>query len=193
MNMVSRWFLQVHDVLSIKLKFILFKFEEDSMSKNLVSILMGSKSDWPIMENAAIILDSLGIGCEAHVLSAHRTPDALFAYIKKAEELGVEVIIGGAGGAAHLPGVIAAKTLLPVIGVPIPSQAFNGMDSLLSIVQMPGGIPVATMAVGKAGAVNAGLFAASILALQNPAYRLAIQKYREQQAEKILAESQLKG
>lgn len=193
MNMVSRWFLQVHDVLSIKLKFILFKFEEDSMSKNLVSILMGSKSDWPIMENAAIILDSLGIGCEAHVLSAHRTPDALFAYIKKAEELGVEVIIGGAGGAAHLPGVIAAKTLLPVIGVPIPSQAFNGMDSLLSIVQMPGGIPVATMAVGKAGAVNAGLFAASILALQNPAYCLAIQKYREQQAEKILAESQLKG
>lgn len=193
MNMVLRWFLQVHDVLSIKLKFILFKFEEDSMSKNLVSILMGSKSDWPIMENAAIILDSLGIGCEAHVLSAHRTPDALFAYIKKAEELGVEVIIGGAGGAAHLPGVIAAKTLLPVIGVPIPSQAFNGMDSLLSIVQMPGGIPVATMAVGKAGAVNAGLFAASILALQNPVYRLAIQKYREQQAEKILAESQLKG
>lgn len=163
------------------------------MSKNLVSILMGSKSDWPIMENAAIILDSLGIGCEAHVLSAHRTPDALFAYIKKAEELGIEVIIGGAGGAAHLPGVIAAKTLLPVIGVPITSQAFNGMDSLLSIVQMPGGIPVATMAVGKAGAVNAGLFAASILALKNVEYRLAIQKYREQQAEKILADSKLKG
>lgn len=159
------------------------------MSKNLVSILMGSKSDWPIMENAAIILDTLGIGCEAHVLSAHRTPDALFSYLKKAEQQGIEVIIAGAGGAAHLPGVIAAKTLLPVIGVPIPSQAFNGMDSLLSIVQMPGGIPVATMAVGKAGAVNAGLFAASLF----PEYRSLIQKYREQQAEKILAESQLKG
>lgn len=159
------------------------------MSKNLVSILMGSKSDWPIMENAAIILDMLGIGCEAHVLSAHRTPDALFSYLKKAEQQGIEVIIAGAGGAAHLPGVIAAKTLLPVIGVPIPSQAFNGMDSLLSIVQMPGGIPVATMAVGKAGAVNAGLFAASLF----PEYRSLIQKYREQQAEKILAESQLKG
>ena len=163
------------------------------MSKNLVSILMGSKSDWPIMENAALVLDSLGIQSEAHVLSAHRTPDALFDYVKKAEQRGIEIIIAGAGGAAHLPGVIAAKTLLPVIGVPIPSQAFNGMDSLLSIVQMPGGIPVATMAVGKAGAVNAGLFAASILALNNPEYRAAIQKYREQQAEKILAESQLKG
>lgn len=162
------------------------------MTKNLVSILMGSKSDWPLMENAAIVLDSLGIGCEAHVLSAHRTPDALFDYLKKAEQSGIEVIIGGAGGAAHLPGVIASKTLLPVIGVPIPSQAFNGMDSLLSIVQMPGGIPVATMAVGKAGAVNAGLFAAGILALQKPEYRMALQKYREQQAEKILEESQLK-
>lgn len=162
------------------------------MSKNLVTILMGSKSDWPIMENASIILDTLGIGCEAHVLSAHRTPDALFDYVKKAEGNGIEVIIAGAGGAAHLPGVIAAKTVLPVIGVPIPSQAFNGMDSLLSIVQMPGGIPVATMAVGKAGAVNAGLFAASILALKYAEYRSAIQKYRAAQAEKILAESQLK-
>lgn len=163
------------------------------MSKNVVSILMGSKSDWPIMENAGIVLDSLGIPSEAYVLSAHRTPDALFDYLKKASERGIKIIIGGAGGAAHLPGVIAAKTVLPVIGVPIPSQAFNGMDSLLSIVQMPGGIPVATMAVGKAGAINAGLFAASILALNNPEYRAAIQTYREQQAEKILAESQLKG
>lgn len=162
------------------------------MTKKLVSILMGSKSDWPIMENASLILDTLGIGCEAHVLSAHRTPDALFDYLKNAEQHGIEVVIAGAGGAAHLPGVIAAKTILPVIGVPIPSQAFNGMDSLLSIVQMPGGIPVATMAVGKAGAVNAGLFAASILALKNPALRSAIQKYRATQAEKILAESQLK-
>jgi 5-(carboxyamino)imidazole ribonucleotide mutase len=163
------------------------------MSKNLVSILMGSKSDWPIMENASLVLDSLGIHSEAHVLSAHRTPDALFEYVKEAGQRGIEIIIAGAGGAAHLPGVIAAKTLLPVIGVPIPSQAFNGMDSLLSIVQMPGGIPVATMAVGKAGAVNAGLFAASILALQNPEFLAAIKKYRAEQAEKILAESQLKG
>lgn len=163
------------------------------MSKKLVSILMGSKSDWPIMENASLILDSLNIGNEAHVLSAHRTPDALFDYVKHAAERGIEVIIAGAGGAAHLPGVIAAKTILPVIGVPIPSQAFNGMDSLLSIVQMPGGIPVATMAVGKAGAVNAGLFAASILALSNKEFSIAIQKYREQQARKILEESQLKA
>ncbi len=163
------------------------------MAKNLVSILMGSKSDWPMMEQAGLVLDTLGIGCEAHVLSAHRTPDALFDYLKKAEQQGIEVIIAGAGGAAHLPGVIAAKTVLPVIGVPIPSQAFNGMDSLLSIVQMPGGIPVATMAVGKAGAINAGLFAASILALKYSDYRSAIQKYRAEQAEKILAESQLKG
>jgi 5-(carboxyamino)imidazole ribonucleotide mutase len=163
------------------------------MSNILVSILMGSKSDWPMMEHASLVLDSLNISNEAYVLSAHRTPDALFDHLKKAESRGIEVIIAGAGGAAHLPGVIAAKTLLPVIGVPILSQAFNGMDSLLSIAQMPGGIPVATMAVGKAGAINAGLFAASILSLKNPEFRAAIQAYREQQAQKILAESHLKG
>ncbi len=163
------------------------------MSKILVSILMGSKSDWPIMEHAGLVLDSLNIGNEARVLSAHRTPDALFEYLKTAESRGIEVIIGGAGGAAHLPGVIASKTLLPVIGIPILSQAFNGMDSLLSIAQMPGGIPVATMAVGKAGAINAGLFAASILSLKNPEFRTAIQNYRDQQAKKILEESNLKG
>jgi 5-(carboxyamino)imidazole ribonucleotide mutase len=162
------------------------------MSKILVSILMGSKSDWPIMEHAGLVLDSLNIGNEARVLSAHRTPDALFDYLKTAESRGIEVIIGGAGGAAHLPGVIASKTLLPVIGIPILSQAFNGLDSLLSIAQMPGGIPVATMAVGKAGAINAGLFAASILSLKNPEFRTAIQHYREQQAKKILEESNLK-
>jgi len=163
------------------------------MSKKLVGILMGSKSDWPIMEHASLILDSLNIGNEAHVLSAHRTPDALFDYVKHASERGIEIIIAGAGGAAHLPGVIAAKTILPVIGVPIPSQAFNGMDSLLSIVQMPGGIPVATMAVGKPGAVNAALFAASILALKNKEFSAAIHQYREQQANKILEESTLKA
>jgi 5-(carboxyamino)imidazole ribonucleotide mutase len=112
------------------------------MTKPLVAILMGSKSDWPLMEQAALILESLEIPCEARVLSVHRTPDALFDYVETAEQRGIEIIIAGAGGAAHLPGVVAAKTLLPVIGVPVPSQALNGMDSLLSIVQMPGGIPV---------------------------------------------------
>ena len=152
---------------------------------NLVSILMGSKSDWPIMEHAGNTLDTLNIGYEARVLSAHRTPDALFAYIKIAEELGIEVIIGAAGGAAHLPGVIAAKTVLPVIGVPMLS-ALNGIDSLLSIVQMPGGIPVATMAIGKAGAVNAALFAASILSIKHPHYRDTLLHYRQKQAQVIL-------
>lgn len=161
--------------------------------KSLVTILMGSKSDWPVMEQAAIILDSLNIPCEARVLSAHRTPDALFDYVAQAEKNGVEVIIAGAGGAAHLPGVIAAKTLVPVIGVPMPSQALNGMDSLLSIVQMPAGIPVATMAIGKAGAINAGLFAASILSLKHSEYRQAIKAYRDKQAQTILENSNLKG
>ncbi len=156
------------------------------MSKILVSILMGSKSDWPLMEQAAKILETLHIPYEARVLSAHRTPDALFDYVEKAEGRGIEVIIAGAGGAAHLPGVIAAKTLIPVIGVPMPSQALNGMDSLLSIVQMPGGIPVATMAIGKAGAVNAGLFAAAILSVKNPDYRKSLKQYREDQAKAIL-------
>lgn len=163
------------------------------MTKALVSILMGSKSDWPIMEQAALLLDSLTIPCEAKVLSAHRTPDALFNYVESATERGIEVIIAGAGGAAHLPGVIAAKTLLPVIGVPMPSQALNGMDSLLSIVQMPGGIPVATMAIGKPGAINAALFAASILSLKYPPYTDALKNYREQQARGILEHSHLKG
>ncbi len=159
------------------------------MTKILVSILMGSKSDWPTMEHAGLTLDALKIPYEARVLSAHRTPDALFEYVETAEKRGVEVIIGAAGGAAHLPGVIAAKTLLPVIGVPMPSQALNGLDSLLSIVQMPGGIPVATMAIGKPGAVNAGLFAASILSVKHPEYREAIKKYREKQAQAILENS----
>lgn len=163
------------------------------MSKILVSILMGSKSDWPIMEHSAIILDTLKISYEARVLSAHRTPDALFEYVASLETRGFEAIIAGAGGAAHLPGVIAAKTLLPVIGVPIQTPTLNGMDSLLSIVQMPGGIPVATMAIGKAGAINAGLFAASILSSKFPEYRQAIQKYREQQAQVILENSNPRG
>ncbi len=160
---------------------------------NLVTLLMGSKSDWPTMEHAGNILDVLNIPYEAHVLSAHRTPDALFDYIKSAEGKGIEVIIAGAGGAAHLPGVIAAKTLLPVIGIPMQTSALNGMDSLLSIVQMPGGIPVATMAIGKPGAINAGLFAASILAAKFPQYRQAIKEYRMNQAQTILEVSTIKG
>ena len=162
------------------------------MTQLLVSILMGSQSDWPVMEQAGNMLDTLQIPFEARVLSAHRTPDALFNYLKTAEEHGIEIIIGAAGGAAHLPGVIAAKTLLPVIGVPMQTPSLNGMDSLLSIVQMPGGIPVATMAIGKAGAVNAALFAASILSVKMPQYRKAIQQYREKQATAILENSIIK-
>jgi 5-(carboxyamino)imidazole ribonucleotide mutase len=163
------------------------------MSKCKVSILMGSKSDWPIMEHAGLLLESFEITYDARVLSAHRTPEALFSYVEDAENKGIEVIIAGAGGAAHLPGVIAAKTLLPVIGVPIQTQTLNGMDSLLSIVQMPGGIPVATMAIGKAGALNAGLFAASILSVKYPEYREAIKTYRQEQAEAVLENSYLRG
>lgn len=159
------------------------------MTKPLVSILMGSHSDWPIMEHVALTLNTLGISNEARVLSAHRTPDALFEYVASAETRGIEVFIAGAGGAAHLPGVIAAKTLLPVIGIPMLSPALNGMDSLFSIVQMPSGIPVATMAIGKAGAINAALFAASILSGKYPQYRQEIKKHRDMQAEKILENS----
>lgn len=163
------------------------------MTKPIVTILMGSKSDWPIMEQAGLTLESLTIPYEARALSAHRTPDALFEYIAAAEKNGIEVIIAAAGGAAHLPGVIAGKTLLPVIGVPMPSQALNGMDSLLSIVQMPAGIPVATMAIGKAGAINSALFAASMLSIKHSQYRDAIKSYREKQAQAILETSNLKG
>jgi 5-(carboxyamino)imidazole ribonucleotide mutase len=163
------------------------------MSKNLVSILMGSKSDWAIMEEASLILEKLAIPHEARALSAHRTPDALFDYLKKAQQQGVEIFIAAAGGAAHLPGVVAAKTLLPVLGVPMLSAAFNGLDSLLSIVQMPGGIPVGTLGVGKPGAINAALLAAAILALKYPEYRENLQQYRDQQAQDVIEKSHLKG
>lgn len=164
------------------------------MKKVFVSILMGSKSDWGIMEHCGLILDKLNIPNEARALSAHRTPDALFEYLKDAESRGVEVFIAAAGGAAHLPGVVAAKTTIPVLGVPIPSSTFvNGLDALLAIVQMPAGIPVGTLAVGKAGAVNAGLLAASILGNKYPEYRKAIQEYRASQAQTVLENSQLKG
>jgi len=161
------------------------------MSQNSVSIIMGSKSDWPVMEHTAQVLERLNISYEARVLSAHRTPEALFQYVENLEITACEVIIAAAGGAAHLPGVVAAKTLLPVIGVPMQTSAFNGMDSLLSIVQMPGGIPVATMAVGKAGAINAALFAASILAGKYAKIKEAIKHYREKEAHTILENSLL--
>jgi len=142
---------------------------------------MGSRSDWRVMESAALVLDELGIGYETKVVSAHRTPDRLVQYARTARERGLKAIIAGAGGAAHLPGMTAAMTPLPVLGVPVDATALNGMDALMSIVQMPKGVPVATFAVGQSGAVNAGLFAASILALKDPVIRDALDRYREQQ------------
>lgn len=153
----------------------------------LVGVIMGSRSDWETMQAAVEVLEELGVACEVRVISAHRAPDALFEYVAAAESRGLEVIIAGAGGAAHLPGVTAAKTALPVIGVPMQSKSLNGLDSLLSIVQMPAGIPVATMAIGKAGATNAGLFAAAILARRHPAIREALNRYRERQTQQVLA------
>jgi 5-(carboxyamino)imidazole ribonucleotide mutase len=154
--------------------------------KPLVAILMGSKSDWPTMEHAAKTLEELGVPHEVRVLSAHRTPDHLFEYAGTAEERGLEVIIAAAGGAAHLAGVTAAKTILPVLGVPMESASLKGLDSLLSTVQMPGGIPVGTLAIGKPGAINAALFAAAILGTKHREFREAIRKYRAAQAEKVL-------
>src|SRR5271167_3348018 len=155
----------------------------------LVSIVMGSKSDLEVMQAARDALIELKIAHEVRVLSAHRTPDALFAYIADASARGVEVFIAGAGGAAHLPGVVAAKTTLPVLGVPIPSGHLLGLDALLAIVQMPKGVPVATFAVGKAGAGNAGLFAAAILAGKRPELAASIAAWRKGQADKLLADS----
>src|SRR5947207_15124232 len=153
----------------------------------LVGIIMGSKSDWETLTHAADTLKGLAIAFEVRVVSAHRTPDALLAYAESAERRGLEVIIAGAGGAAHLPGVTAAKTLLPVLGVPMESKALKGLDSLLSMVQMPAGIPVGTLAIGRAGAINAALFAAAILAGKHPEIRGEIRRYREAQAAAILA------
>jgi len=156
------------------------------MTKPLVGIIMGSKSDWPTMIEASDILEKLGIPAEIKVVSAHRTPDLLFEYADSAEERGLEVIIAGAGGAAHLPGMCASKTILPVLGVPVQSKALSGMDSLLSIVQMPKGVPVGTLAIGTSGAMNAGLLAASIVVRKYDQYRDALAKFRENQTEKIL-------
>ena len=154
----------------------------------LVGLIMGSTSDWSTLEHAANTLDALGVPHEVRVVSAHRTPDLLFEYAASAEARGLEVIIAGAGGAAHLPGMVAAKTVLPVLGVPVQSQALNGLDSLLSIVQMPGGIPVGTLAIGKAGAINAALLAAALLGNKYPAIREAVREFRARQTARVLAE-----
>ncbi len=153
-----------------------------------VGIVMGSTSDWETMRHAADMLEQLGVVYETEVVSAHRTPDKLFRYAESAVERGLAVIIAGAGGAAHLPGMIAAKTVLPVLGVPVQSQMLNGIDSLLSIVQMPAGVPVGTLAIGRAGAVNAALLATAILGESDPALRAAYSTFRQQQTERVLAQ-----
>ena len=153
----------------------------------LIGIIMGSNSDWETMKHATDTLDTLQIPYEVEVVSAHRTPDKLFYYAENAANKGLEVIIAGAGGAAHLPGMTAAKTLVPVLGVPVQSKALNGMDSLLSIAQMPAGIPVGTLAIGRAGAINAALFAAAIVSNKHAEYLPALEKYRQEQSNKVLA------
>ncbi|CUO10809.1 N5-carboxyaminoimidazole ribonucleotide mutase [Turicibacter sanguinis] len=159
--------------------------------KPLVGIIMGSKSDLETMQETMAILDELQISYEANVVSAHRTPDKMFEYAELARERGIKVIVAGAGGAAHLPGMVAAKTTLPVIGVPVQSRALNGMDSLLSIVQMPGGIPVATVAIGKAGAKNAGLLAASMLSTSYDSIATKLDEYRQMMTDTVLKDSDL--
>lgn len=154
--------------------------------KPLVGIIMGSKSDWATMKAASEILEKFGIPHESKIVSAHRTPDLLVDYAKSAEKRGLEVIIAGAGGAAHLPGMVASMTVLPVLGVPVQSKALSGLDSLLSIVQMPGGIPVGTLAIGEAGAKNAAILAASILGNKYPDFRENLRKFRDQQTDSVL-------
>jgi 5-(carboxyamino)imidazole ribonucleotide mutase len=160
--------------------------QETAPMHPLVGLIMGSQSDWETMAHAAQTLENLGVPFEARVISAHRAPDLLFEYAASAVERGLEVIIAGAGGAAHLPGVTAAKTVLPVLGVPMDSKALHGLDSLLSIVQMPAGIPVATMAIGRAGAVNAALFATAILAAKHERFREALNQYRARQTQAVV-------
>ena len=165
---------------------------ERGPSEPLVGVVMGSASDWETMRHAAETLEHFGIPHERHVVSAHRTPDLMASYAKEAEERGLEVIVAGAGGAAHLPGMISAHTLLPVLGVPVESRALKGIDSLLSIAQMPAGVPVGTLAIGRAGATNAALLSAAILANTRPPLREALRRFREEQAEKA-ANSELPG
>ena len=155
----------------------------------LVGIIMGSKSDWPTMQKAAEVLDQFQVPFESRVVSAHRTPNWMFEYAQTAEDRGLKVIIAGAGGAAHLPGMVASLTTLPVLGVPIQSRALSGLDSLLSIAQMPGGVPVGTLAIGEAGAKNAGILAAKILSNELPELRLKIKEFQKQQESKVLEDS----
>ena len=159
----------------------------------LVGLIMGSRSDWETMRHAADTLDSLEVPYESRVVSAHRTPDLLFEYAGAAEERGLEVIIAGAGGAAHLPGMAAAKTILPVLGVPVQSHALQGLDSLLSIAQMPAGVPVGTQAIGRAGAINAALLAAAILGNKHPNVRAALRRHREAQTQAVLEHPDPRG
>lgn len=159
--------------------------------KPLVGIIMGSTSDWPTMQKASEMLAEMGVAHEAKVVSAHRTPDRLYEYAEAAQQRGLQVIIAGAGGAAHLPGMVAAKTIVPVLGVPVKSRTLNGIDSLLSIVQMPKGIPVGTLAIGDAGAANAGLMAAAIVALQDSEVATKLQAFRQSQTETVLANDNL--
>lgn len=156
------------------------------MEQVLVGLIMGSRSDWSTMESAAHTMDSLGVSYETRVVSAHRTPALLTQYASEAADRGLRVIVAGAGGAAHLPGMVAAQTTLPVLGVPVQSRTLNGLDSLLSIVQMPGGVPVGTLAIGKAGARNAGIMAAQILALGDDAIRSRLSAFREEQTRDVL-------
>jgi 5-(carboxyamino)imidazole ribonucleotide mutase len=157
-------------------------------AKPLVGIIMGSKSDWETLRHADATLADFDVARECRVVSAHRTPELLHEYAQSAESRGLEVIIAGAGGAAHLPGMVAAQTILPVLGVPVESQALQGLDSLLSIVQMPGGVPVGTLAIGKAGAINAALLAVGILSLSRPELRERLRKFRAEQTARVLGE-----
>jgi len=155
----------------------------------LIGVIMGSKSDWDTMAHAVEVLEALDVPHEVKIVSAHRTPEAMFDYAEQAESRGLEVIIAGAGGAAHLPGMVASRTVVPVLGVPVQSRTLNGLDSLLSIVQMPGGVPVGTLAIGKAGATNAGLLAASMLGAGHPEIRERYRAWRQRQTEKVLGDT----
>ena len=159
---------------------------KNKQDKPLVAIIMGSKSDWPTMEHASVVLNEFGVPHETKIVSAHRTPDLLFEFAKSAESRGIEIIIAGAGGAAHLPGMCASQTVLPVLGVPVESRALKGLDSLLSIAQMPAGVPVGTLAIGEAGAKNAALLAVSILANSRPELRKKLRAFRSKQTKAVL-------
>jgi 5-(carboxyamino)imidazole ribonucleotide mutase len=164
-----------------------------SAAKAPVAIIMGSRSDWPVLRHAAEALDGLGVAYEAKVVSAHRTPERMYAFAKGAKAAGFKVIIAAAGGAAHLPGMTAAKTILPVLGVPVQSKTLSGLDSLLSIAQMPAGVPVGTLAIGAAGATNAALLAAAILANKHAAIGTALERFRAEQTDKVLARPDPRG